>query len=352
MADTKEKKDLAPVEPNASERFTAAVISRYGSAVGEVNLTDYEKQLVQRYFIKFDAALKTCERDRLAKNAWAKEKNELPATWKNVDLEQLAEDVVFYARMGLDPCMKNFLSIIPFRAKKADKYTATFIEGYEGKKYVAFEMALDRPLTIICDVVYKNDVFRPHRRNPADPASFDSYEFDTPEPFNRGELVGGFGYVQYTDPRKNQLLVMSKKDIDKRKPRYASPEFWGGEKEEWEMGDDGKRKKVTRQIDGWYDEMAYKTVVRATCDLVGLDPKKVNANYAAIEARREEFAALSAEDQVTSDISANANAGPVVDVEAPVVPVDEQPAQDEPEVVFPADEKAAQQQTFFQQGKK
>jgi recombination protein RecT len=295
-----EEKKVA-ISDNPSERFTQAVISRYGNAVGEVNLSDYEKQLVQRYFIKFDAALKMAERDRLAKNEWANDKNDLPAIWKNVDLDQLAEDVVFYARMGLDPCMKNFLSIVPFRVKKAEKYTATFIEGYEGKRYIAFEMALDRPIAIINDLVYRNDVFRPHFRNPLDPSSFDSYEYDAPQPFDRGDLVGGFGYVQYEDARKNRLLFMSMKEILKRKPKYAAVEFWGGEKDVWRDG-----KKVGKEkVEGWLDEMAYKTVIRATCDLVGLDPKKVNANYDAIQARRDEYAMLDAEDQMTRDIAEN-----------------------------------------------
>jgi len=313
MAEKTENKQLAPMEPDASARFTAAVISRYGNAVGEVNLSDYEKQLVQRYFIKFDAALKTYERDRLAKNSysWTKEKNELPAVWKNVDLDQLAEDVVFYARMGLDPCMKNFLSIIPFRAKKAEKYTATFIEGYEGKKYVAFEMALDRPLAMFNENVYANDIFRPRYRNPLDPNSFDSYEFDVPQPFDRGEYKGGFGYIQYADPRKNKLIFMSKKDIEKRKPKYAAVEFWGGEKDIWKDG----KKVGAEHVEGWYDEMVYKTIVRATCDEVNLDPKKVNANYAAIEARREEYAEITAEDQADAEIAENAN-GKLIELEA------------------------------------
>jgi recombination protein RecT len=302
-------------EENFAARFTTAVISRYGSAVGEVNLSDYEKQLVQRYFIKFDAALKVAERDREAKNVWAKEKNDLPAIWKNVDMDQLAEDVVFYAKMGLDPTMKNFLSIVPFRAKKAAKYTATFIEGYEGKKYIAFEMALDRPLAMFNENVYANDIFRPRYRNPLDPNSFDSYEFDTPQPFDRGEYKGGFGYIQYADSRKNKLIFMNKKDIEKRKPKYASVEFWGGEKDIWK---NDQKTGETEHIEGWYDEMVYKTIVRATCDEVTLDPKKVNAGYASIEARREEYALKEAEDQMTRDIDANAN-GALIDPDAPEV---------------------------------
>jgi recombination protein RecT len=335
MADKKEPENKQLTELNASERFTQEVMRRYCGSVGEVNLSDYERQLVQRYFIKFDAALKAYDRDRLAKNAWAREKNELPAVWKNVDLEQLAEDVVFYARMGLDPCMKNFLSIIPFRAKKAEKYTATFIEGYEGKKYVAFEMALDRPLAMFNENVYANDVFRPRYRNPLDPNSFDSYEFDTPQPFDRGEYKGGFGYIQYADPRKNKLIFMSRKDIEKRKPKYAAVEFWGGDKDIWKDG----KKVGAEHVEGWYDEMVYKTIVRATCDEVNLDPKKVNANYAAIEARRDEYAEITVEDQADAEIAENAN-GKLIELEA-------EPVED----AAPATENMGQG-TFIPQGGK
>ena len=43
-----------------------------------------------------------------------------------------------------------------------------------------------------------------------------------------GEIVGGFGYIEYTEPTKNKLIIMTIKDILKRKPDKASGEFWGG----------------------------------------------------------------------------------------------------------------------------
>ena len=52
--------------------------------------------------------------------------------------------------------------------------------------------------------------------------------------FARGDIVGGFYYHIYQDkPEKNKLVVMPLKEILKRKPQYASAEFWGGEKDSY-----------------------------------------------------------------------------------------------------------------------
>jgi recombination protein RecT len=346
MAEKKDTTANANKDESHSQRFTALVLREYNNVPGGLALTDYQRELIQHYFIKTDMVLKKAEQDRLAKNernSDHKYDNTLPVTWGNVNLDQMALDVVHYAKLGLDPTMENHLHPIPYKNTKAQKYDVGFIVGYKGKEYVALEHALVKPSGLVYDLVYSNDVFRPHMRSLQN--QIESYDFDIVDPFDRGELRGGFFYVMYDEPTMNRLYFLSKKDIEKRKPSYASPEFWGGVKK-YKDRDTGKW--VEEKLDGWYEQMALKTIVRFGCDKIGLDPKKINSSYMYVEQRQAEYDAR----RVDEDINANANAGPVVDVEAPVVPVDEQPAQDEPEVVFPADEKAAQQQTFFQQGKK
>ena len=52
--------------------------------------------------------------------------------------------------------------------------------------------------------------------------------------FDRGKIVGGFGYIEFEDATKNKLIIMTLKDIEKRKTRHAAAEFWGGTTKEWE----------------------------------------------------------------------------------------------------------------------
>ena len=34
-----------------------------------------------------------------------------------------------------------------------------------------------------------------------------SYEFEITNPFDRGDIVGGFGYLEYDDPTQNLSLI-------------------------------------------------------------------------------------------------------------------------------------------------
>jgi hypothetical protein len=53
-----------------SEKFTNHVLREFGSNVaGALQVTDYQRQLIQGYFIVIDRALKTAEDERLRKNA-------------------------------------------------------------------------------------------------------------------------------------------------------------------------------------------------------------------------------------------------------------------------------------------
>ena len=45
----KETGEIKKAEPTASERFTAMVINEFKGNVGELNLNDYQRQLVRNY---------------------------------------------------------------------------------------------------------------------------------------------------------------------------------------------------------------------------------------------------------------------------------------------------------------
>jgi len=310
----------AEVKPNAAERFTAKVMKEFGSTVGEIQVTDYQQQLVQGYFIAIDRALKSAEEERLRKNEKNKDHekydNNLPVTWGNVNLNDLALDVVHYARMGLDMMQENHLFPIPYKNNKTGKYDMTLMPGYNGIQYIAEKYAVEPPLAVTVELVYSTDTFRPIKKSAEN--RVENYEFAINNAFDRGEIIGGFGYIEYADPVKNKLVIMTKKDIEKRKPKYASANFWGGKQKVWENG-----KQVDQETDGWYEEMCLKTIKREiySAKHIPRDPKKIDDNYQYMKMREARIAELEAQDI----IDANAN-GMVIDVTPTALPEPTAPA--------------------------
>ena len=310
----------AEVKPNAAERFTAKVMKEFGSTVGEIQVTDYQRQLVQGYFIAIDRALKSAEEERLRKNEKNKDHekydNNLPVTWGNVNLNDLALDVVHYARMGLDMMQENHLFPIPYKNNKTGKYDMTLMPGYNGIQYIAEKYAVEPPLAVTVELVYSTDTFRPIKKSAEN--QVENYEFAINNAFDRGEIIGGFGYIEFADPVKNKLVIMTKKDIEKRKPKYASANFWGGKQKVWDNG-----KQVDQETDGWYEEMCLKTIKREiySAKHIPRDPKKIDDNYQYMKMREARIAELEAQDI----IDANAN-GMVIDVTPTALPEPVTPA--------------------------
>lgn len=286
-----------------SERFTNTVLKEFGSNVaGAIQVTDYQRQLIQGYFISIDRGLKLAEETRVRKNQNNKDHkwdNNLPVIWNNVNLNDLALDVVHYARMGLDMMQDNHLSPIPYKNNKANKYDVTLMPGYNGIQYIAEKYAVEKPLATTVELVYSTDTFKPIKKNKNN--KVESYEFEINNPFDRGEVVGGFGYIEYADPLKNKLIIMTLKDILKRKPQYAAAEFWGGKVKKWENG-----KQVEVESDGWFDEMCLKTIKREVFSAKHMprDPKKVDDAYQYMKAREARYAEMEAQ----AEIDAMANA--------------------------------------------
>lgn len=299
----KENQQLQEKKPTASERFTNMVINEFQGNVGQLNLNEYQKQLVRNYFIGIDTALKNAETSR----SYSKKKaNDPPIVWENVNMNKLAVDVVQNAKMGLDMSIANHLHVVPFKNGKTNKYDLTLMPGYEGLKYIAANFALYKVADIKVELVHENDVFQPTYKN-----NIEGYEFKITNPFARGNVIGGFGYIRYENEIHNKLVVMSVDELLKRKPSTASAEFWGGEKDVWENG------KVTgkEQIEGWTNEMLYKTMVRATCKKVTVDPKKINDSYIYVMESNENYYIENQEDKVMEEIQENANKE-LIDIEA------------------------------------
>lgn len=289
-----------PLTP--SERFTNAVISNFASNGGQIDLTGYQKKLINNYFIKIDMVLKDAEIKRMKKKE--EDRELLSYEWVNVNLAKLAIDVIAFSSIGLDPTQPNHLNPIPYKNNATKKYDIAFIQGYKGIEVKAKKYGLKIPDDVVVELVYKNDHFVPLKKSIKNP--FDSYEYDILNPFDRGELIGGFYYHQYfNEPKLNTLVIFDKNDIDKRKPKNASVEFWGGEKDKWEWNESKGRnvKNGTEEVEGWYDEMAYKTIYRAAYNSITIDSEKIDQHYLAVMQREKE----NFEIKVVNEINNNAN---------------------------------------------
>lgn len=299
--------NVQPAKPNISERFTAKVMTEFGGSVGDPQVTDFQKRLIQGYFIVIDRTLKTAEEERIRKNASNRDHdkfdNTLPVTWDNVNLNDLAMDLVHYARIGLDMQQDNMLFPIPYKNNKTNKYDVNLMPGYNGIRYEAERYAVEFPRSVTVELVYSTDTFTPYKKGRSN--NVENYEFTINKPFDRGEVVGGFGYIEYDDPAKNKLVIMTRNDIEKRKPRYASANFWGGIQTVWENG-----KKVEKETDGWFEEMCLKTIKREVYSAkhIPRDPQKIDDAYQYLKMREAKMAELEA--QNTIDIYAN---GTVID---------------------------------------
>ena len=115
---------------------------------------------------------------------------------------------------------------------------------------------------------------------------------------------------------------MSHSDIMKRKPQYAAPEFWGGEKTVWKDGKPAGKEKV----DGWYEHMCWKTIYRAAYRDITIDSQKIDDDYLRLKQMEESYA----ESEVAREIAENANKE-TIDVEFDVVDENTSEPETEPE---------------------
>jgi recombination protein RecT len=298
--------NIEKVQENMSERFTTAVLKEFGTSVsGAVQATDYQRNLVQGYFIAIDRMLNDLEADRIRKNEKNTDHrydNGLAYIWNNVNMATLARDVMSYSKMGLDMLAANHLFAIPYKNSKTQKYDLGFIKGYDGIKMLVEKYALVKPKAVTIEVVYQNDTFKPLKK--CRDNAVESYLFEIDNPFDRGEIIGGFGYVEHDDPSLNKLFVMTMKDIDKRKPQYAAAEFWGGKKDEYKNG--GKTGNKI-EVEGWKDEMVTKSLIRHVYGKIPLDPKKIDDDFKYIQARESEYK----DSEINNEIAEKANKEPL-----------------------------------------
>lgn len=324
-AATATKQEVAKRELTISERFMNKVIAEFSKDVGELALTDFQKRLAQNYFMAIDASLKAAEEKRKKKSE--KYRDPLPVTWQNIVWDELAPNVVSAARTGLDPMQKNHISMVPYKNNGLNKYDIGFLDGYRGIELKAKKYGLDIPDHVIVELVYTDDKFKSYKKDRNN--QFETFEFEIVDDFNRGTIRGGFYYHVYSkNPDKNKLVVFNLHDIEKRKPKYAAVEFWGGEKDIWE----NNKKVGTEHVEGWYEKMCWKTLYRAGYGDITIDSQKIDDDY--IRLKQLEQAAMDA--KLDEEIAEGAN-GEFIDVQGQVV--DEGTGEIEPEPEPPASDQ-------------
>lgn len=249
-------------EPTHAERFTEKVSTEFAGAVGHgVEFTDFEKKLASNLFVHIDGALKTAESERVKRN----QSNKPAVEWKNVNMQQLALDAVHIIHLGLDACIKNHVHVIPYLNGKTQQYDLDVSPGYVGKDYYRRKMAVEEIEDIRYELVHDTDEFTVIKKD--NQQNIEEYEFKITQPFNRGKIVGGFGYIQFEDKSKNTLVLVSEEDFKKSEKAAPSNAFWGP----------------------WGDRMRYKTLVHRVTDKLNIDPEKVNVSYHYIEQKDDPF---------------------------------------------------------------
>ncbi len=331
----KKSAGISKVSASPAERFTAKVMSLFPSGGDQkIELTTLQRKLINNYFIKLDGVLAESEVKRLKKSE--QYRDALEYKWDNVNMNKLAQDVIAFSEIGLDPLQPNHINPIPYKNGKTNKFDITFIPGYNGIEIKAVRYGLNSPDKAVIELVFANDEFRVIKKDAEN--DVENYHFDVTNPFDRGELIGGFYYHVYSsEPTRNKLVVMNKKEIEKRKPKYASAEFWGGEKDKWENG----KKVGTEKIDGWYERMCWKTIKRACWNDVNIDPEKIDEHLQRMLLNEKE----AVSNRVEKEISENAN-GDVVDIDFDEVK-EEPKAIDAPKDEPKADSKPGEPKMMF-----
>lgn len=261
-----------------SERFTNAVIGEFKSTIGGIELSPYQKKLAQHLFVKVDISLKDLEAKRIKDN-----RKVAPYEWKNVNMEKLSIDAIHRIELGLDALIPNHISIIPYFNGKRKLYDIDLRIGYEGNDYYRRQMATEQPKNIIYELVYSKDEFAVLKKS--SDQKIDSYEFKIKEPFDRGSVIGGFGYIEYSDNSKNILVLVSEKEFLSSKSDAQSKKFWNNHPE----------------------KMRLKTLVHRTTEHIKLDPEKINASFLIVENQEYKMIDTSQQGDAQEEINQNAN---------------------------------------------
>jgi recombination protein RecT len=254
---------VATEKDSPSARFTNGMMREFGNIAGSpVELTPEQRRLAQHLFLKIDTSLKELEVKRLAKPE--DKRNSTPILWQNLNMQKLAIDAMRRVELGLDALIANHIHPIPYWNSKEGKYDLDLRIGYVGKDFYKRRFALDPPKDVRYQLVYATDTFTPIMKSAGNPV--ESYEFGVVNPWERGEVVGGFAYLIYEDETKNHLILIASKQFEQSEAK-GNKEFWLGPNRE---------------------DMLYKTIVNRAMGKLNPDPSKTPESYQIIEGEYDE----------------------------------------------------------------
>lgn len=219
-------------------------------------------------------------------------------SWDKVDIKKLSQTLIHYAKLGFD-CQEDMLSFMPRTDKSTGIIQLVPVESVKGAYYKMRKFAYDNemPEDVRVEIVYETDKFRPIKSSGNNTIKGDTYEFEITQPFERGKIVGAFGFLEYKNPSKNKLIFHSYKYIiEKYKPTYAKQEFWGK----------------------WENKMIEKTILKQLLKLVPNDPNKINQLRKTIDTINA-IEICNMQEDMMSEIDNSANVGEIVDIVDDVV---------------------------------
>lgn len=276
-----------------AERFTQGVIGEVMKIDQSVKFSEPQMKLLKKYFIVIDGVLKTAELNRLKKTE--QYRDDLKVSWENVNMNKLSQDVADLSSIGIDCSLKNSVFFIPYKNNAINKYDLVPMFGFAGMETKARNFAIDYPKNIVFELVYSNDKFKEIKKDKNN--KINTVTFEVVDSFDRGEIVGGFWMKEYEDETKNEVRVLTLRDIEKRKPKNASVEFWGGEKAVWK---NGQKTKDTEAVEGWFEEMCMKTIKRHCFDSFVLSSEKMNEYATRFMLLEEASNRINATDEIQS----------------------------------------------------
>lgn len=249
MSNDQKKTEIVPA--TAATRFVEGVQKHWTAEFGDAQAwTPLQKTLAQHMYLKVDSALKELEAKRVYKN----ENHKAPFAWKNVDLYKLSMDSVNRISLGLDALIDNHIHVTPYFNSASGLYDVDLYIGFVGKAYCRIKHSVDELLDVVVELVHANDVFEVHKKGGHD--DIESYTFKIVNPFDRGPVVGGFGYLNYKDPIKNKVVLVTMDDFNRSEAAAPSDKFWK----------EGKHRL----------QMQYKTVWHRVSEKIQLNPESLN----------------------------------------------------------------------------
>lgn len=225
-------------ELTLSERFTNSVLREYKSIAKSIEITDKEYGLIANYFIKIDEML------RNSKQGY---------TWQNIRMKEFSTTLAHMAKIGLDMTIPNTLSFIPFKYKDTHTVNMVPVIGANGYQYLAMKFGINPPRNVVIELVYETDEFYIIKKDAKHAG--DSYTFNINNPFNRGKIVGAFGFLEFRNQKLDKVIALSKEQLLKYRPAKYDATFWTGENEK---------------------KMLEKTMAKHILKKVVLDPEKIN----------------------------------------------------------------------------